>query len=256
MDANALTSINYNGRFRSRFAALAVDILDVDHFSAALLEYKCVVAGSFPLQCLLDEHYEQSHIDVYVRAVDEDDPLSLTDFEKWLQNVAAEGRFRKGIQTPMQFQEGKWELCPIEPLSSDEDCQTKGVLVLRSYGISPTFVIHVFVTEDVESTVNAFGLSFSRTTFDGQRFTYLPASLQKIGFVNESAYEDACAAFLARVHHFSDQYARGELAHGKHVKCHLYPHPKIALLAEVDDYTKRRGFTIKNIDFIKQLQIL
>lgn len=40
--------------------------LDGETFCHQLAKFKCLMAGSFPLQCLLGETYENSDIDIFV----------------------------------------------------------------------------------------------------------------------------------------------------------------------------------------------
>src|SRR5690348_6312076 len=66
--------------------------LEGELFCEKLAEHKCLMAGSFPLQCLLNECYPESDIDVFVsvpaKPDDEDKRLrhgfQFHEFEQWL----------------------------------------------------------------------------------------------------------------------------------------------------------------------------
>ena len=54
---------NYRQIFVDRLNQLGID---GESFCHELMMHKCIMAGSFPLQCLLGEYYENSDIDVFI----------------------------------------------------------------------------------------------------------------------------------------------------------------------------------------------
>ncbi len=64
------TSYYYNRIVESRLKELDVDNVDV--LISILTKTESVMAGSFPLQCILGEYYDKSDIDIFCLGFDED----------------------------------------------------------------------------------------------------------------------------------------------------------------------------------------
>lgn len=142
--------------------------IDGNEFVAKLVEYECLMAGSFPLQCLLGEFYEDAKSDIDVFVALKQMPLcgGFSDFDKWLYK-----RYK----------------CSGQPTHYI----INGCISSRKYQINDKICINTVsvVTDNLKKYVRAeFDFSFCATTFDGfqlDNYEWLSYTLEKKGFIND-----------------------------------------------------------------------
>lgn len=211
--------------------------IDEGPFCQKLVETRCIIAGSFPLQCLLDETYENSDIDVYASVDAENgiyDMRLLHPFEKWLYKTYKEKH------NPSYY------------IMNDVICS-------RKYQITEKACINVILVQqgDLEKFVlSDFDLSFCMTIFDGYDLKYDHLTLKKVGYVVNNQKKD----FNAHHHKVSKDFDLSKLEgdiYGESVKnhpnpsrkrdriCCVYPDYEAWLNRRLEKY-RSRGFTIIN----------
>lgn len=140
-------------RMKVRFSEYKIDF---DKFMKQLIENKGLISGSFCLQIIQDEKYENSDIDVFFHSI-----VYANIFQQYLAD--------------------NYEI----------KCKTNGssyatnsnVLSSLKYGIS-NVQINVIATENLSEHISNFDLSFCRSSFDGTNFVFSDETLKKQGFIN------------------------------------------------------------------------
>ena len=139
--------------------------IDADTFCKKLVSTGCIIAGSFPLQCLLGEHYYHSDIDVYAHVdtskCEKFEVRRFHPFETWLSKT-----YQKKHN-------------PSYYVIDDVICS-------RKYQITDKACINVVLVQskDLEKFVTTnFDLSFCMTIFDGRDLKYDHLTLKKVGYI-------------------------------------------------------------------------
>ncbi len=130
--------------------------IDGIEFCNKIRQHDCLMAGSYPLQCLLGESYSDSDIDIFIKSNDD-----FSEFETWLYEKYAV----KSVVTTYVIRD---------------------VIRSRKTQITPLGLVNIVIvsTKNLHEYVNDhFDLSFCQTTFDGDTFTYNELSLRKIGYI-------------------------------------------------------------------------
>ena len=135
-----------------------------EEFCDKMEEYKCKSAGSFPTQCLNDEYYDDSDIDIFVSYqwdVKTNFLPPYCEFEQWL--------YRK-----------------YNIKSSPHEYHIRGVLRSRKYQITPKACVNIILVNDTcldRFILTTCDFSFCQTIFDGRVVKYCQQTLQKIGYI-------------------------------------------------------------------------
>ncbi len=137
--------------------------IDGIEFCNKIKQYGCLMAGSYPLQCLLGESYPDSDIDIFIKENSENvdiDNKYYYDFETWL-----------------------YEKYPVK--SESTTYVIRDVIRSRKTQITKLGLVNIVIvsTENLHQYINDnFDLSFCQTTFDGDNFKYNELTLKKIGY--------------------------------------------------------------------------
>ena len=142
---------------------------DPEEFIFRLNENRGIIAGSFPLQCLLDENYldedneKKSDIDIYYLDSNLRYP-SLGSYIYFTQNL-------------------RWD--NYKSYRSDETIKNNEKIInIKDYSTSKVTVQLINVTNPKEFIQNQFDLSFCKTIFDGEYLRIFdPITLQKRGYI-------------------------------------------------------------------------
>jgi hypothetical protein len=138
--------------------------IDGESFCEQLVNHKCLLVGSFPLQCLLNEEYSGSQIDVFILTpiiFCEKKSLKMTPFDYYLYY--------------------NYNCAPISI-----NCQIKCADGCLRYNVNKDTYIDVIQI----NAANLFSyiqtmcdLSFCRTYFDGDRLIYTASTFNKRGYI-------------------------------------------------------------------------
>jgi hypothetical protein len=207
--------------------------LNGPEFCQKLVEYQCLMAGSFPLQCLLNESYEDSDIDIFTKKP----PMNQYGFndyclfEKWIHETYGIGH-----------------KCGVYIMHD--------VICSRKYQINQKTCVNIVLvdTDDLDHfVVNTFDLSFCQTRFDGQKLTFSELDTNKVGYI---ANRDGLKK--RRHHHISEEvyfFHKTRWANDPAKLNLIYPDPDVILKRRLEKY-RQRGFTIfENIDEIKDVDV-
>ncbi len=133
-------------------------------FCNKIKQYGCLMAGSYPLQCLLGEFYPDSDIDIFIKEKSKnfsiDNKYYYDEFETWLYE--------------------KYGIKSVSTTYAISD-----IIRSRKTQITKLGLVNIVIvsTENLHEYVNDhFDLSFCQTTFDGDTFRYNELSLKKIGY--------------------------------------------------------------------------
>ena len=144
--------------------------VDGESFCHEMVKHKCVMAGSFPLQCLLGEYYDDSDIDVFVNNPSSINGLmctNVTEFDHPFSNY----------------------------ICNNYDCYKRAdnaymfdLVYSQKYKIKPKTVINIICVKEHNSNLfefieNNFDLSCCQTTFDGVKLRYTQATQNKRGYI-------------------------------------------------------------------------
>lgn len=212
--------------------------LDGTEFCQKLIECKCVIAGSFTLQCLLDETYEESDIDIFV-------PYD-----------------RKSYSNPNTYrcQFEKWIHKEYNINSKPEIYCMRDVIASKKYQINHKTCINIILvdTNDVEEYIkNDFDLSFCQTIFDGKEMKYWDMTLHKVGFISNTRQQKVKNGYhLTQIEAQTELDRLDQRFHPIHsnisledeknfIKSRIYVDPIEELQQRMEKY-KSRGFTILN----------
>ncbi len=166
-------SVEYNGTVIARLSELG---LDGAEFIEMMKKHNGIMAGSFPLQCMLHEYWRGSDIDIYFTGKDKYEQ-ALHPFMSYLTKI---------YNTVNKIDD--------QAVSDDDNTAVQRVPyflcnVLFSYKISinEAIVNVVFVDCDVTDFIaNRFDLSFCQTYFDGDKMTLYEASKHKRGVIRHN----------------------------------------------------------------------
>lgn len=140
-----------------------------EEFSAKLAKYGAIMAGSFPLQCVLGEYYPNSDIDIFVPYNRDRYYImghKLHTFEAWLRQKYIKGK-------------------NIHELGSSEKYIHLG-FISRKWALTTKVIFNVIIvpTTNLAQCIEAsFDLSFCKTSFDGKNVRVTDMTLQKIGYI-------------------------------------------------------------------------
>jgi hypothetical protein len=234
---NELGVVKPHNRIAKRLTELGID---GDLFCKKILEYQCLMAGSFPLQCLLDEYYHDSDVDIFVSQpvahLNPDDReyhmklRAFSEFESWLYD-----KYRVRAKAGVYI--------------------IQDVICSRRYQINPKLCINIVLvnTHDLEKFVlTNFDFTFCQTRFDGKEMKYSPLSLKKVGhIVNRRGLKERKEYHITEAEYEKKRrnrkpYYDGEFDHEFH---RVYPDPVAELARRMDKY-KKRGFYISETPFI------
>ncbi len=133
-----------------------LDVMSLDgvEFCEQMEKYSCIMAGSFPLQCLLTEYYVGSDINLFVSEAPE-----YYAFSSWLSH-----RYQV---------EGQWQELTLPSLIMSKKYQITSETCIN---------INLIKTNDLSQYLNLVAdFSFCRTQFDGVHFDCTELSLRKVG---------------------------------------------------------------------------
>ncbi len=131
-------------------------------FCDQLIKCKAILAGSFPLQCVLNEDYAGSDIDIFIGNYS-------GDFETWIKDNLVEKGDKLNVSRHMYF---------IDRILSSQKYDLPSQVCLNLVRVN---------TPDLKTYVNNhFDLSFCRVTFDGQKLEVADPelTLRKVGYVS------------------------------------------------------------------------
>lgn len=142
-----------------------------EEFCDKLNEHKCLMAGSFPLQCLLGDKYEKSDIDVFI-ALDpqiSDDtinhfPKNQQKFSTWLSH------------------EYKVRCRPV-------NYTMKNIVSSKKFHINKKACVNIVLVDTIDLhkfILTDFDYTFCQTIFDGQKLQFWPMTIHKIGFLSQN----------------------------------------------------------------------
>jgi hypothetical protein len=148
----------YNSRISERLAEFGIDS---NVLFEKLIECKAYICGSFILQCVLDERYEKSDIDIFVF---EDNFDNLNRCISQLLNLPLNST-NKNPYNLLQFSH-----------------------VVKYNNTCSIDVVCVNTKSCLDFFNNSFDLSFCKTLFDGRMVTITQDTLNKVGFVINFKY--------------------------------------------------------------------
>lgn len=148
----------FNQIVKNRLIKLGVN--DVNKLLSILIDNHAVIAGSFPLQCLLGEEYIGSDVDIFYKlgeSVDKGRPEPLDYFIYKSYNL-------KGIP---------------------ESYLINGIIKTRKYKVTDKLHFNLINTlkDPLVFIKENFDLSFCQTYFDGINMYFRPLTLIKKGFI-------------------------------------------------------------------------
>lgn len=198
-----------------------IGIMNAQEFIDNMVAHGGLMAGSFVLQCLLDETYISSDVDLFFAKIEEttrDKFLPpINPFEQWL---------RKNYQIKG------------EPATYN----IAGVINSRKYKLTETAIINIVIIDKetpktLKQYVNrSFDLSFCCANYDGKIFSVDSLALQKIGYVKTLDHYKKRQSY----HHKSDKKRY-------HQDNTYYPDIDKILPLRINKYTNR-GYTIYCLD--------
>lgn len=211
---------------------------DVDNFISILIDTKSVIAGSFPLQCLLGEEYENSDIDIFC----------MGQKESWDER---NGRDKREICLTKidRYLYGTYGMS-----GTPSTYMIDGIIRNKYYKISDKLVFNVVQVNKnpFDFVKETFDFSFCQTIFDGKVLHFHPLTLAKMGY---RLHSSLCRYKKREPYHMSRTTGK------KNVDEFLkYPdNPAIYMCEQNEKRRKKyedRGFMIVNfhkIDMLKQL---
>ncbi len=132
------------------------------------MKTKSVIAGSFPLQCLLGEHYNNSDVDIFCKGYTSDECREI------FSNTCKLGT-----------------ICDIDTYIYDTNDHGKisaysmnGIVRNKKYKISDKLYFNVVQInrDQFEFVTNTFDFTFCQTIFEGVRMFFHPITMIKIGY--------------------------------------------------------------------------
>jgi len=203
--------------------------VDGEEFCQKMIEFKCLMAGSFPLQCLLGEFYSDSDIDIFIKrrrseytGKDEINLRSFHEFEKWLYH-------KYGVKSEANIY------------------IIRDVIRSRKTQVTPHAIINVILVdnEDLEKFImDTFDLSFCRTMFDGFEVKYDEMSLKKVGYIsNREGLKPYQSFYISEEQYNKKKKSKSFREDYDLDKYRVYPDPQVKLSQRIEKY-KRRGFLI------------
>lgn len=214
--------------------------LDGETFCRKIYRYECLMAGSFPLQCLLEETYEGSDVDIFVARSRLEEQLKSKDESKVQQAVTK--------YTDIE----RWLLDEYKAKSRPSVYIIRDVICTRKYAIGKATVNVILVdTKCLETHIKeTFDMSFCQTTFDGITLKYHDITPKKIGYyvnlhglkkkehyhITEKQYKDKETIYIKKY----GKDAKDMLLNEYH---RVYPDTEVQLSLRTKKY-ESRGFTI------------
>ena len=217
--------------------------LDGELFCQNLKSNGCLMAGSFPLQCLLGETYKGSDIDVFVARPN----VFKTDGKNHDDH-----QLRKELRNYKGFEQ--WLNNKYHVKAKPNVYLIRDVICSRKYQITPEACVNIVLvdTKDLEKHIlNSFDLSFCQTIFDGEVLKYWDITLKKAGYLS-------CRYGLKarQPYHISEKDYNRELLQRKSSEAkadyeetnilRVYVDPQATLKRRMDKY-KSRGFFISEL---------
>ncbi len=215
----------YNRIIESRLKECGVH--NISALMSILIKTQSVIAGSFPLQCILGEHYDNSDIDIFCLGTDRD-----TCDKIMIEN--------HGVY-PALCEIDKYIYSTYSKKGQPNKYIVDGILRSKIYNITDKLCFNVIQVayKPIEFVKNTFDFTFCQTIFDGNNVHFYPLTLQKIGW---------------RAHALLPRY--------KPKKNYHSAHPKNPAKKMLDIYNARlskyqtRGFAIYDINSIAHLKLL
>jgi hypothetical protein len=213
--------------------------LDGEEFCNKIMENGCLMAGSFPLQCLLQEFYDDSDIDIFIkydknRQNQNNDIFALhhfTKFETWLYS-------KYGKSEPTKY-------------------ILYGVLRTHKYFLNNSVKINTIVvdTDDLSNFIaNEFDFSFCQTIFDGTKVQCFEMSLKKIGYiVNQNHFKEKKSYHITQQEHDHLIKRRKHPDFVSSSDARIYLDTSSITQQRIEKYQKR-GFLILNESMINNKQ--
>jgi hypothetical protein len=198
--------------------------LDGEEFCRKIKENDCLMAGSFPLQCLLQEFYPDSDIDIFIK--DNKNMQNeiygshhFTEFETWLFS-----KFGKSETTTDVLY---------------------GILRTHTYSFGSSIKINTIVvdTDNLHNFIaNSFDFSFCQTIFDGINVQCFELSLKKIGYiVNQNHFGTINSFRLTQEEHCRGTKESSSLDSSSNLRTYFDQETKAKQLERIEKYQKR-GF--------------
>lgn len=216
MDKYIVTD-TYNYDIFTRLSKLNID---VHNFIKFMKEDGGIIAGSFPLQCILNEEYENSDIDVFIQ-------VNESVFNQF-------GFFTK-LQTYLY--------------SKGYDCKScnyiiDGILKSFKYINGNVNINIVLINCNVVDFINnTFDLSFCQTHFDGDYTYYEKYTLYKKGYIENDRFN-----FKENKHNLRRKDLKVEEDSSPSTIPSYYPHNPQEYIKKLYEYRKdkyeKRGFEI------------
>lgn len=150
--------------------------LNADSFISGLIKHKIVISGSFILQCLYGEEYEDSDIDLYMMGEKYEDNLcrihdQYPDYKKCNGcEYTHFNDYKYEIWADLNPDKLKYEMLEYK------DSYDELPIASRMYKISNAKINHIIVSPYVANTVEEFidkyfDLNFCKVMFDGESLT-------------------------------------------------------------------------------------
>ena len=217
--------------------------LDGEMFCQKIKEAKCLMAGSFPLQCLLGETYKGSDVDIFI---------ARPKVFKTNGNPHDDLNFMAKVRNFDIFEQ--WLFGRYRIKSKPNIYLIRDVICSRKYQITPDACVNIVLvdTDNLEKHIKTtFDLSFCQTIFDGEQLKYWEMSLKKVGYVvNKDNLKER------QPHHISEDEYNRQMAKNKNISwpdfhpnhddsrlIRVYPDRKATITRRIDKY-KSRGFLI------------
>lgn len=209
------TLLSHRQRIVRRLYQLGID---GEQFCQQMHHFGCVMVGSFPLQCLLDEYYNDSDINIFIPdgtvQLNSVEPFisksddSLSDLSN-LSDDSNDSEISDHSQKEAQMESENSQYSRLEQCTTISEtlrlhlferwlCDQYHVLPspiyiqnmisTRQYQITPNACITISIADPskfFETIEDAFNLSFCQTMFDGLELRYDDLAQKKLGYITQ-----------------------------------------------------------------------
>lgn len=164
----------FNQIVKSRLKETGVQ--NVDELMSILMKTGSVIAGSFPLQCLLGERYDKSDIDIFCKGYNNKECSDIMN--------------ERGRVYPSICDVDRYIFDTYGTKGIPSEYLIEGILRSKMYTVNDKLRFNVIQVafNPMNFVKNTFDFTFCQTVFDGLNLHFYPLTLQKIGWRAHMAF--------------------------------------------------------------------
>lgn len=188
MTVRYICNNNFSKKVIEKLQSLNLSLEDSIELIQKMREDNGIMAGSFPLQILINANYEDSDIDIFFKS----DTLVPTEIYTkfnpdqivpriiYRYNKFSNWLFEKfGIKS-------EWDSPEENNLQDNSQENSENILISRTYSLNDKLKINIIIVEveNLYTHFENFDMSFCNTLYDGNTLMYLPETLEMKGTIN------------------------------------------------------------------------